>query len=90
MTEKKPFGDEEIQFPVLCYYKVIAEDIAGMEFVIETTLLELHVKTPAVKGNRSSGGKYVTYNIEVFVNSLETMNAIDAALRNIKGVKMVL
>jgi putative lipoic acid-binding regulatory protein len=84
------FEGEEIKFPVLCYYKVIAEDLPGMEFIIETVLIENHVKTPAVKGNRSAGGKYVTYNIEVFVNSLETMNAIDAALRNIKGVRMVL
>lgn len=84
------FEGEEIQFPVLCYYKVIAEDLPGMEFIIETTLIENHVKTPAIKGNRSSGGKYVTYNIEVYVNSLETMNKIDAALRAIKGVRMVL
>jgi putative lipoic acid-binding regulatory protein len=84
------FEGEKINFPVLCYYKVIAEDIAGMEFVIETVLRELHVKSPPIQGNKSAGGKYITYNIEVFVNSLETMNAIDNALRNIKGVRMVL
>ena len=84
------FEGEKIQFPVMCYYKVIAEDLPGMEFIIETILIENHVKSPAVKGNKSAGGKYVTYNIEVFVNSLESMNAIDHALRNIKGVRMVL
>ncbi len=84
------FENEELKFPVLCYYKVIAEDLPGMEFLIETVLIENHVKSPAIKGNRSAGGKYITYNIEVLVNSLESMNAIDAALRNIMGVKMVL
>lgn len=84
------FEGEKINFPVMCYYKVIAEDLPGMEFIIETVLIENHVKSPAIQGNKSAGGKYITYNIEVYVNSLETMNAIDAALRNIKGVRMVL
>lgn len=90
MSDKKPFGDEEIKFPVLCYYKVIAEDLPGMEFIIETVLIENHVKAPAVQGNRSANGKYVTYNIEVYAHSKESMNAIDSALRSIKGVRMVL
>ena len=84
------FEGEALKFPLHCYYKIIAEDIAGMEFIIETTLLELHVKSPLIKGNLSAGGKYATYNVEVLVPSKEKMDAIDAALRNIKGVRMVL
>ena len=84
------FENEKIIFPVDCYYKVIAEDLPNMEFVIETVLMELKVQSPVIKGNKSANGKYITYNIAVMVQSQEKMNAIDAALRNIRGVKMVL
>ena len=84
------FENQEIQFPIDCHYKVIAEDIPNMAFVIETVLMELKVNAPAVKGHASAGGKYITYNITVTVHSRETMNAIDSGLRNIQGVKMVL
>ena len=84
------FENEEINFPVNCHFKVITEDIQNMAFVIETVLMELKVDAPVVEGNKSTGGKYVTFNVTVRVSFKEEMNAIDAALRNIKGVKMVM
>lgn len=83
------FENEKINFPVDCHFKVIAEDIPNLAFVIETVLMELKVDAPVVEGNKSAKGKYVTYNVTVRVNFQEEMNAIDAALRNIQGVKMV-
>lgn len=84
------FENESLKFPLKCHYKVIAEDIQGLDFVLETVLLELKVNAPVGKGNKSDGGKYVTYNIEIMVDSMEMMNKIDAALRNVRGVRMVL
>ena len=84
------FENEQLRFPLDCHFKVIAEDIQNMAFVIETVLMELKVHSPVVKGNKSANGKYVTYNVTVMVQSQEKINTIDAALRNICGVKMVL
>ena len=84
------FENEKLNFPLECHYKIIAEDIQNMAFVIETVLRQLHVFTPVEPGNKSAKGKYVTYNITVMVQSQEKMNEIDAALRNIAGVRMVL
>lgn len=87
---KEPFGDEKLQFPLDCQFRVIAEKLDNMHFVIETVLMELGVTAPLTPQNESQGGKYQSYLVIVRVESLEQMNKIDAALRNIAGVKMVL
>jgi len=61
-----------------------------MHFVIETVLMGLGVESPLTAGNTSKGGKYLTFNVSVRVDSREQMNQIDTELRNIQGVKMVL
>lgn len=84
------FENEELKFPLECHFKVISEDIEGIHFVIETVLMEMKINVPVVKGNKSTGGKYITHNITVMVDSKEMLTAIDTELRNIQGVKMVL
>ena len=90
MAESYKGQEPELEFPLTCHFKVIAEDLEGMDFVIETVLMELGVGDPVASGNRSASGKYVTYNVSIEVDSRETMNRIDQALRDIQGVKMVL
>lgn len=87
MIDKK---EPELEFPVDCHFKVIAEDRENMHFVIETVLMGLGVSAPLTEGNKSKGGKYLTFNLTVRVDSCEQMSQIDSELRNIQGVKMVL
>jgi len=84
------FGDESLKFPLDCQFRVIAEDRPNMHFVLETVLMQLGIESPLEKGNVSSAGKYVTYYVNVTVESQEMMTRIDSALRNVEGVKMVL
>jgi putative lipoic acid-binding regulatory protein len=81
---------DELEFPALCHYRVIAEDREHMFFVIETVLLELGVTAPLEKANTSANGTYVSFGFSVEVPSREVMNRIDRELRNIEGVRMVL
>ncbi len=82
--------EPKLEFPLDCHFKVIAEDLENMHFVIETVLMGQGVSNPLTAGNKSEGGKYITFNVSVRVDSREQMNQIDAELRNIQGVKMVL
>lgn len=89
MRGKEPF-EEQLQFPLDCHYRIIARNLPNIGFVIETVLAELGV-TNALKEEKHSGrGKYVSFSAEVRVESKERMNKIDAELRAIEGVKMVL
>jgi len=86
----KSYKEQELEYPVLCHFKIITEDLKNMHFVIETVLLQLGVKDPVQAGNRSAKGKYITYNVSIMVESKEHMYKIDQALREIEGVKVVL
>ena len=81
---------EELIFPLDCQYRIIAENQPGMHFVIETVLIQLGITAPLMTQHHSSGGKYLSFSVDVRVDSRETMNRIDAALRAIVGVKYVL
>lgn len=84
------FGDEKVEFPVLCHFKVITESSAGTAAEIRSALNGLGVDAPVEEGGRSSAGRYATYNVSIMVESSEQMHSIDSALRSIKGVRMVL
>ncbi|MCB9800224.1 MAG: DUF493 domain-containing protein [Candidatus Omnitrophica bacterium] len=86
---EEPF-DQELQFPLVCNYRIIAEDLSGIDFVIETVLMEMGIRVPVQKGNQSSQGRYLTFHADIEVDSKEMMTRIDGELRAINGVKMVL
>ena len=84
------FSGENIQFPVVCHYKIISEDHEGVQSAIEKVFLEVNIRVRFEKGRHSDHGKYVTFNADVLIHSLELMRHIDRALRQIEGVKLVL
>lgn len=90
MNDSCALDPANLEFPLECQYRVIAEDHEKMAFVIETVLMGLGVEAPVVRGSKSKNGTYVSYSITTVVESREAMNRIDAELRNIEGVKMVL
>jgi putative lipoic acid-binding regulatory protein len=85
-----PFNGEEIQFPVICHFKIIADNMPGVKTMLEKKLQDLGVVNPLSEGTHSAGNKYVTYNLEVKVGSKEYMMQLDQAIRHAPHVKMVL
>lgn len=83
-------NSDELKFPLTCQYRIIAEKKDGMHFVIETVLRENGVNEPLLPSQESKQGRYQSFEVKTVVPSREQMNTIDAALRNIVGVKMVL
>ncbi len=80
----------ELQFPLMCHYRVISLDFPNIHFVIETVLMQLGVTAPLQHGNSSSKGKYISTNVDIEVDSKEMMEKIHKELCAIEGVKMVL
>lgn len=80
----------ELQFPLECHFRVIAENNENMQFVIETVVMGLGITAPVEKTNISGGAKYISFNISTIVRSMEEINNIDRELRLIQGVRMVL
>ena len=82
--------EDDLEFPVMCHFRVISENLANMHFVIETVLMQLGVTDPLEEANTSKEGKYISFNVSTVVESREAMAKIDQELRLIEGVKMVL
>ena len=92
MTEEKTkkMCGVELEFPVMCHVKVIAEKNENMQSLIESELCSMALKAEVTAGNSSAEGKYVTYNFSFMADSKERMTKVDQQVRAIKGVKMVL
>jgi putative lipoic acid-binding regulatory protein len=81
---------DELQFPLTVHFKVIGEVSEDLRTRLEIALCELNVHEPLHPGMVSTGGRYRTYNLSMQVPSREILRAIDARLRAVEGVKMVL
>lgn len=84
------FGDAELEFPVDVQFRIIAEDIPGIKFVIETVLFEMGIEQSLRFGQFSANAKYISFSVDIRVLSREMLNKIDFELRNVQGVRMVL
>ncbi|MDD2710253.1 MAG: DUF493 domain-containing protein [Verrucomicrobiae bacterium] len=80
----------ELQFPLECHFRVIAECREGMRTEIEAVLRRLGIEAPVERGNVSGKGRYAGFNFSAAVESREAMQRIDRELRAIQGVRMVL
>lgn len=85
-----PFNGEELEFPLRCHYRIITENIEGIELRLLDALVVLGIQEKPQAGNRSKGGKYLTFFVDLFIESREVMDEVDQALRSVQGVRMVL
>ena len=87
-----PFPEDlEIEFPTECHFKVIAYDLEGVHKNLNKCLIDLDLPNHAFQpSNKSKHGKYISYETSIVVESHSRMTEIDAAIRSVEGVKMVL
>ncbi len=90
MTSTCSLAGKELEFPLQCFFKVIAHDIPDMPSRIQTALAGVGVDVQIEPGHQSSHKKYITYNFGLEVDSRETLSAVDSSLRSVEGVCMVL
>jgi putative lipoic acid-binding regulatory protein len=78
-------------FPAECHFKVIAVDLLGVHRNLNRCLADLGIGDHAFQpSNKSKAGKYICYEASITIDSRGRMREIDAALRAVEGVKMVL
>ncbi len=81
---------DDLAFPVQVHIKVIAEFSDDLRTHLEIALWEMNIRETIAPGNMSAKGSYITYNLSLMVESQEQLRAIDARLRAVPGVRMVL
>lgn len=89
MSVSQEYGPE-LTFPLTVHFKIIAVDAPDLRAHLEIALAELSIHEDLVPGRNSAAGTYITHNLSVSVYSRERLREIDARLRAVPGVKMVL
>lgn len=83
-------SNQELNFPLICHYRIIALDIPEIALAINVCLKKFEIKTSLQKGNTSKKGKYLSFGIDITINSKEEMQKVNSELLKVEGVKMVL
>lgn len=81
---------ENLEFPVIVHFKIIGEVSENLRTHLEIALWELGINETLAPGRVSSAGKYMTFNLSMTVETRESLRNIDARLRQVEGVRMVL
>lgn len=84
------FGDEKVQYPVEVHFRVVCHATPDVMERLQSALLAIGIDKRLTTGNASASGKYQSYELSLVVDSEPQMKQIDATLRGVDGVKMVL
>ena len=77
-------------FPTECHFKIIAHRTDGVANRLNQVLADRTHRARVCPGNESAGGRYLTYNVSLVIETLEIMRELDNAFRSVDGVRMVL
>ena len=81
---------KELVFPLTAHFRVIAEKDRLEKDQLELAVEPYTLTEPLAPANASRTGRYVSYAFSAVVASREELNGIDARLREVPGVRMVL
>ena len=91
--KNKLFGDEEVKFPVNYDLKVILDNKGKNEddqAAIKEVLLANKVTHSNWRSKFSSNQKYISFTVNVSINSHEQMSSLYEGLKTIDGIKLAL
>ncbi len=77
-------------FPATCHFRVIGENRHALFMRLEQALAALGFGDVLEVGQVSSGGRYRSFGASIHVDNRAQMRRIDGALREVRGVRMVL
>lgn len=83
-------ADEKDVYPAVHDFRVIFDAAVDIERALLDALEPFEVVSPPTRGRSSSGGKYLVFQLSARLNSRAEHHALDAAVRGIDGVKILL
>jgi len=80
----------ELEYPAQFHFRIITDAGGGAEPALAEAVSAYQVTAPLAPSRSSPGGLYTAYSVSILMQSREQMEAFDAAIRKIKGVRMLL
>lgn len=96
LQETNPFARHrqiaavEVVYPSEFHFRIIVEAKTADETVLSSAIARYRVTAPLSASRQSSAGRYLAYSLSVRVESRDELNALDAAIKSVPGVRMVL
>ena len=78
------------EYPATFHFRIITEPPVFVEAEAAALLVAYKVVEPLTQSRCSSAGRYRAYSLSVEMRNLEEMESFDAALKKLRGVRMVL
>jgi putative lipoic acid-binding regulatory protein len=80
-----------VAYPAEFHFRIIVEAAAAeAEAGVNRVLAGYRVTAPLAVSQASSAGRYCSYSVSVEIRSRAELHALDAALKRVPGVRMVL
>ncbi len=79
-----------LQFPFVCNYRIITLGGPDNEAKVKEVLQDFPTVNNLRRSNVSAMGTYISYQVDISLESREMMERLDQGLRAIAGVKAVL
>lgn len=83
-------ADEKDVYPAVHSFRIITDAAIDTEGGLTAVLTEYDIQSPLARGRSSSGGKYIVFQVSVRLSSRAEHFAIDAAIKGVNGVKILL
>ncbi|HRR34024.1 MAG TPA: DUF493 family protein [Kiritimatiellia bacterium] len=87
--QRGPVG-QQVEYPATFHFRVSAEASACSEPHIAAVLTAYQVVESLSASRASSLGRYHAFSVSVLLQTQEELHALDAALKRVPGVRMVL
>lgn len=81
---------QEVAYPAQFHFRIITDTGEAMEAALAQAVAAYTVTSPLALARASSGGRYTAYAVSAILQSRDEMEAFDAAIRKIPGVRMLL
>ena len=83
-------ADEKYVYPAVHHFRVITDAEVATEAAITEALGAYEVVSPLARGRSSSGGRYLVFEVSVRLSSRAEHFAVDAAIKGVEGVRILL
>jgi putative lipoic acid-binding regulatory protein len=89
-TSPAPQLQGEVEYPALFHFRIITDTDAQAEQSLLQAVKSFQVTDPLVSARASSAGHYTAFAVSITMQSRTEMEAFDAVIKKVPGVRMVL
>lgn len=85
-----PAQEQAVSYPAEFHFRIIVEIEPAVKTALEALMATYRVTAPLTASRASSAGRYHAYGVSVEIQSQAELQAFDAAVKRVPGVRMLL